>query len=247
MATTVTYKGQTLATVENQTKTLQTAGTWVEDDFTLTDVSGGGGGTELVDFIARTATTFENSDVITVGHGVFRDWVALTSISLPNCTTFNGFVFNGDNRITNFHFPNLTTMTGSQVFGNAGTTTSTMVLPKIQTLPSINAISSFNGVAVDLGESLPSIPGYCFGGSTNMNILILRGSTLKGLNSINAFGNTPFASGKAGGTLYVPSALISSYQSATNWSTILGYSTNSIQAIEGSIYETHYADGTVIS
>lgn len=44
MATTVTYKGQTLATVENQTKTLQTAGTWVEDDFTLTDVSGGGGG-----------------------------------------------------------------------------------------------------------------------------------------------------------------------------------------------------------
>lgn len=42
MATTVTYKGQTLATVENQTKTLQTAGKWCEDDFTLTDVSGGG-------------------------------------------------------------------------------------------------------------------------------------------------------------------------------------------------------------
>lgn len=42
MATTVTYKGQTLATVDNQTKTLQTKGTWVEDDFTLTDVSGGG-------------------------------------------------------------------------------------------------------------------------------------------------------------------------------------------------------------
>lgn len=43
MATTVTYKGQTLATVENQTKVLETAGTWVEDDITLTDVSGGGG------------------------------------------------------------------------------------------------------------------------------------------------------------------------------------------------------------
>lgn len=47
MATTVTYKGQTLATVENQTKTLQTKGTWCEDDFTLTDVSGGGGGTDI--------------------------------------------------------------------------------------------------------------------------------------------------------------------------------------------------------
>lgn len=44
MATTVTYKGQTLATVENQTKVLQTKGTWCEDDFTLTDVTQGGGG-----------------------------------------------------------------------------------------------------------------------------------------------------------------------------------------------------------
>jgi hypothetical protein len=120
-------------------------------------------------------------------------------------------------------------------------------LPKIQSLPSANAFSSFKGFAVDLGETLTGIPGYCFSGSNNMNILILRGSTLKGLNNINAFGNTPFASGKAGGTLYVPQALISQYQQATNWSTILGYSTNSIQAIEGSIYETHYADGTVIS
>lgn len=39
MSTTVTYKGQTLTTVENQTKTLNTAGTWVEGDFTLTDAS----------------------------------------------------------------------------------------------------------------------------------------------------------------------------------------------------------------
>lgn len=42
MSTTVTYKGQTLTTVDNQTKTLQTAGTWMEGDLTLTDVSGGG-------------------------------------------------------------------------------------------------------------------------------------------------------------------------------------------------------------
>jgi len=44
MATTVTYKGATLTTVNNATVTLDTAGTWVEDDFTLTDVTGGGGG-----------------------------------------------------------------------------------------------------------------------------------------------------------------------------------------------------------
>ncbi len=44
MATTVTYKGQVLVTVDNSTKVLETSGTWCEDDFTLVDVSGGGGG-----------------------------------------------------------------------------------------------------------------------------------------------------------------------------------------------------------
>lgn len=39
MATTVSYKGATLTTVNNQTRTLDTAGTWVEGDFTLTDSS----------------------------------------------------------------------------------------------------------------------------------------------------------------------------------------------------------------
>lgn len=43
MSTTVTYKGATLATVDNATVTLETAGKYCEDDFTLTDVSGGGG------------------------------------------------------------------------------------------------------------------------------------------------------------------------------------------------------------
>lgn len=44
MSTTVTYKGETLTTVENQTRTLQTAGKYLEDDITLTDETGGGSG-----------------------------------------------------------------------------------------------------------------------------------------------------------------------------------------------------------
>ncbi len=40
MSTTVTYKGETLATVSNATKTLTTQGKYLEDNITLTDVSG---------------------------------------------------------------------------------------------------------------------------------------------------------------------------------------------------------------
>ena len=39
MSTTVTYKGSTLTTVNNQTRTLKTAGKYMEGDVTLTDTS----------------------------------------------------------------------------------------------------------------------------------------------------------------------------------------------------------------
>lgn len=39
MSTTVTYKGSTLTTADNNTKTLKTAGKYLEDDITLVDVS----------------------------------------------------------------------------------------------------------------------------------------------------------------------------------------------------------------
>lgn len=102
---------------------------------------------------------------------------------------------------------------------------------------------------VDLGVGGGTLAANCLNGCVALNHVILRGSQITVLANINAFNNTPFASGKAGGTLYVPSALISSYQSATNWSTIFGYGNgaqNQILPIEGSIYETQYADGTPI-
>lgn len=45
MSTTVTYKGETLATVNNNTKVLETEGKYLEDDITLVDVTGGGSAT----------------------------------------------------------------------------------------------------------------------------------------------------------------------------------------------------------
>ena len=97
--------------------------------------------------------------------------------------------------------------------------------------------------AVDLRGSLTV---QSFNGCTKLATVVIRATSVVSLSNINAFNNTPFASGKAGGTLYVPQALIASYQAATNWSTILGYANNQILQIEGSIYETQYVDGTPI-
>ena len=76
-----------------------------------------------------------------------------------------------------------------------------------------------------------------FNSCTALNVLILRADSVCTLEHINAFWNSPFASGKTGGTLYVKSAQLEGYQAAANWSTILGYASNNILPIEGSPYE----------
>lgn len=89
---------------------------------------------------------------------------------------------------------------------------------------------------------------------TKLNLIILRKSDgIAALNSNNAFSNTPFASGKAGGTIYIPKVLYDAlgtgtndYKAAMNWSTIDGYGTITWAQIEGSYYETHYVDGAPI-
>ncbi len=269
MATTVTYKGQTLATVENQTKTLQTAGTWVEDDFTLTDVTQGGGLT-VADIIERNIT----GDVVYDGTNTLPAYcfnsTKITSFTASRASFGGGFIFTGCAQLTSISMPlnsstseslqwmmancpNLTTVElpnlrhlGESAFQN-DTSLANIALPSILRAPNRCFQNCTSLVSVDLGNP-DRTNQNTFNGCTSLtNLIIRRTSSVCALTNINVFNNTPFASGGTGGTVYVPQALISSYQTASNWSTILGYSTNSIQTIEGSQYENYYADGTVIA
>ena len=56
MSTTVTYKGNTLTTVDNQTRTLLTSGKYLEDNITLVDVTQGGTA-NLVPYVIRPDAT----------------------------------------------------------------------------------------------------------------------------------------------------------------------------------------------
>lgn len=85
--------------------------------------------------------------------------------------------------------------------------------------------------------SVTRIRANAFSGCSALNVLILRADSVCTLENINAFNNSTFASGKAGGTLYVKAAQVAGYQAASNWSTILGYANNNILPIEGSPYE----------
>lgn len=159
-----------------------------------------------------------------------------TKRAFINCSSLTTFV-GGLTKLTSF---------ADQSFKN--TRVPIFVLPSITSL-GLEAMASNTALTTcDFGTSFGDVGSTSvFSGDTSLTTLIIRKESLAVLNNINSFTNTPFASGGTGGTLYVPQALISSYQSATNWSTILGYANNQILSIEGSIYETQYADGTPIS
>ena len=85
---------------------------------------------------------------------------------------------------------------------------------------------------------LGTIETGVFYGCSKLNTLVLRKSdAICTLSATGAFTNTPFAAGKAGGKCYVPSALIDTYKTATNWSTLYAAGTCEFVAIEGSEYE----------
>lgn len=58
---------------------------------------------------------------------------------------------------------------------------------------------------------------YNFYGCNKLKTLILRSSTMVTLDNVNAFNNTPIASGT--GYIYVPADLVSIYQADSVWST----------------------------
>lgn len=220
--------------------------------------SGGGGNYVSADFADYTKPTeFYYDGTAVLAEGAMKGRTGVQYVTMPNIPSvrYQAFQFcSGILKIRATDIPVATVLYGTS-FANC-TNIVYAVLPSCRQL----GTSSYGGVftnctklkGVDLGgNGTEDVPGginkQAFNGCTQFNILVLRSNRVLPLADINAFSSSKFASGKEGGTLYVPQALIASYQAATNWSTILGYANNSIQAIEGSIYETQYVDGTSIS
>lgn len=198
----------------------------------IQNIPGGGGGeSDLSKLCNGTLTRLDDDGILDIKSSLLRN------------STFN---------LVSIFLKNLKTLSTSYCFSNSKVTS--IVLPSLEKVSSVGFFvhNAMHLTKVDIGPNFSTetagLRNNTFNNAQAMNVLILRKtSAIVPLQNISAFTNTAFASGNAGGTLYVPQALISSYQVATNWSTILGYSTNSIQAIEGSIYENAYADGTPIT
>ena len=111
MSTTVNYKGQNIAFVENDTKTLLTQGKYLEGDIVLTDVSGSDEDTLLL--ALRNQVTSVSDDTLTSIRSYGLAYMtALTSASFPNLQTINSYAFYDDYNIVwnGWQFPKAKTI-----------------------------------------------------------------------------------------------------------------------------------------
>lgn len=95
MSTTVTYKGDTLTTATNQTKVLETAGKYLEDDITITDVSSTATVvvTEEPDVnggIIKNITAVDISDTTAVASDVAQGKYFYTAVGVKTSGTASG-------------------------------------------------------------------------------------------------------------------------------------------------------------
>lgn len=162
-------------------------------------IEGGGSGSidhSLEDgIIRRTLTSYSNDRITTIGAYAFANFAALKSIDFPNVTSIKRNAFYTCNGLTSVVFPKVVDI-GTSAFNNC---------------------SSLDIVDFHV---LTTIAAQAFQYSTGLYTVIIRSPNVPTLSNINAFYNMPVNVVSSGtpGYVYVPSALVDSYKSASNWS-----------------------------
>lgn len=132
-------------------------------------------------------------------------------------------------------FPNVTSV-GVGAFRSC-TNITEVRFPKAKTVGSTAFQFCSSLRFLDIGD-VRNIQASTFNSAGVLNEIVLRKADAPAtLANTNAFDGTPFASGGTGGKVYVPQALIESYKTATNWSTLYAQDTCEFVPLEGSEYE----------
>ena len=171
----------------------------------------------------------------------FQNCSALTTINIPKVTKINGYnTFSGCSSLTELILPAVTQIyQGQAAFQNM--TSMTRFIASHLTSSIGSAAGIFTGDTalelIDLGKSAPPSGTTPFANCSALATIILR-NTSKSTTNSGIYGDTQFGAGGTGGTVYVPSSLLSSYQSDSTWAAIMALNANNqFKALEGSPYE----------
>ena len=173
------------------------------------------------ELVTRTIVEFKDNVIQSVGYGAFNYCYDLETIDIPNASSIGSYAFANCAKLTSINVPAAKTIS-SNAFYMAKITY--INLPNVDTIGSNAFTECINLEKVDM-KTATSVGQNAFYNS-NLNTIIVRGNTVCTLRNGTIFNNTPIAEGN--GYIYVPSSMVDSYKSATNWSTYA----DQIRAIE---------------
>lgn len=154
----------------------------------------------------------------------FHNCYYLTTANFPLVTYIDYQAFYSCTRLVSTNFPEVTSFGSSAFYGC--TTLENVTFPKATSV----GYAVFQNCTALVTADFPlatTIGQMAFNKTSALTALILRNTTkVCTLSGTNAFTSSAIASGT--GYIYVPSALLSSYMTATNWSTYA----NQFRAIE---------------
>lgn len=166
----------------------------------------------------------------------------IAEFTIPSTVTTIGEYFLGATKITSITVPNTITSLGSDAFNGCSSLTTLIYNAPISNPNQSLCISTDSLALVDLNSSVTNIRNYCFSrdrASTNLLEVVLRRTD--GIVTVaNNIGSTSFNAAfknRRNIKLYVPSALIASYQADAKWAAGITAGYLTIVALEGSQYE----------
>lgn len=195
----------------------------------------GGDTTFEDDFLKRSLSgAYVNNRITSIGQYAFRGCTKITSMSFAEVKSVATNAIYGCTALTSIELPKATSIS-SNAFNSCSKLTSVNV-PLLTSIDSYAFRSCSVLEFIDLQKA--ATLNNTFYGCPKLKIVVLRKTDgITTLSNTSTFTQTPFASNGSGGKVFVPQALIGTYQGATNWSTLYAAGTCEFVAIEGSIYE----------
>ena len=176
-------------------------------------------------------TTADFPMATSIGNYVFDSCSQLTTADFPMATSIGSYAFNGCSKLTTIDFP-VTKFIGTYAFNGCSQLT-TIDFPMVTNIGNYAFRDCSQLTTADFPMAT-SISRSAFYSCSKLNALALRSQSLCSLGNSNAFSGTPIYNGT--GYIYVPSSLLDSYKSATNWSTY---------ATQFRALEDYTVDGTI--
>lgn len=164
-------------------------------------------------------TSVSLPNVLTIWNAAFRYQKNLVSVSIPKATVLEAYAFGQCTSLSQFSADSL--WSADQYAFSGCSSLASIKLPSFYRCSSIYVFQNCTSLSyVDLGNntitSTELFSNYTFSGCTSLATLILRYAAMQPFHT-GILDNTAIASGN--GYIYIPSALVSSYQSARGWST----------------------------